>query len=51
VPLARTPIRLSQTPGEISMRPPLLGEHTQDILAGLGFGKAEVEALRKEGVI
>jgi crotonobetainyl-CoA:carnitine CoA-transferase CaiB-like acyl-CoA transferase len=51
VALARTPIRLSQTPGEISMRPPLLGEHTQDILGGLGFAKAEVEALRKEGVI
>jgi crotonobetainyl-CoA:carnitine CoA-transferase CaiB-like acyl-CoA transferase len=51
VPLARTPVRLSETPGEISFRAPLLGEHTDEILGTLGYGKSEIESFRKEGVI
>jgi crotonobetainyl-CoA:carnitine CoA-transferase CaiB-like acyl-CoA transferase len=46
------PIRLHDTPGAATVAPPLLGEHTEEILTGLlGIPKARVEALRTAGVI
>lgn len=51
LPLAPTPIELSETPGTYRRPAPLLGEHTDDILASLGYGAAEIGALRKERVI
>ncbi len=39
------PIKLSDSPSEVT-RSPLLGEHTEEILAELGFDKAAVEAMR-----
>ncbi len=51
VPIASTPVRLSQTPGEIRHRAPLLGEHTDEVLKQLGFTKAEIDAFRSSGVI
>jgi len=36
------PIRLSETPGTIRMPPPLLGEHTDDVLLGWGFDAGDV---------
>ena len=50
-PLADTPVRLSQTPGAIRGRAPLLGEHTDAILAELGYASAEVARLRAAGVV
>ena len=51
VPLAPTPIDLSETPGTYRRHAPLLGEHTDEILASLGYGTAEIAALRAEGVV
>jgi crotonobetainyl-CoA:carnitine CoA-transferase CaiB-like acyl-CoA transferase len=45
------PIKLSQTPGAIDRAPPLLGEHTDGVLAELGFTDADVAALRAQGVV
>ena len=50
-PLAPTPIELSETPGSYRRPAPLLGEHTDQILASLGYAAAEIAALRAEGVI
>jgi len=50
-PIAQTPVKLHGTPGTVRRRPPVLGEHTQEILAELGFSKAEIAALDKEGAI
>jgi crotonobetainyl-CoA:carnitine CoA-transferase CaiB-like acyl-CoA transferase len=51
VPLAPTPIELSETPGTYRRPAPLLGEHTERILQDLGYGPAEIAALRAEKVI
>ena len=46
------PIKLSDTPGEVQLPPPLLGEHTEEILCGLlGRPKAGLAGLREKGVI
>lgn len=41
------PVKLSECPGEPSVRPPLLGEHTEEVLASLGYQKEEIEELRR----
>jgi len=51
LPLAPTPIELSETPGAYRRRAPLVGEHTDEILTSLGCGAPEIAALRKERVI
>ncbi|RSM44378.1 formyl-CoA transferase [Amycolatopsis balhimycina DSM 5908] len=44
------PLKLSDSPVEIE-RPPLLGEHNDEVLAELGYGEAELEKFRAAGVI
>lgn len=52
VPQVASPIRLSGTPVEYRNAPPLLGEHTQEILERvLGLNSVAVEALREAGVL
>ncbi|MBX8483251.1 CaiB/BaiF CoA-transferase family protein [Pseudomonas cichorii] len=47
-----SPIRLSETPVEYRRAPPLLGEHTQEVLQSiLGLKAEEVLALREAGVL
>ena len=50
-PVAKVPVRLSETPGSIRRRAPLLGEHTDEILAELGYDTRAIAALRDKGVI
>ncbi|UCE84667.1 MAG: CoA transferase [Deltaproteobacteria bacterium] len=45
------PVKLSASPGRIERRPPLLGEHTDDILAECGLSKREIDRLRRDAVI
>jgi formyl-CoA transferase len=44
------PIKLSDSPCEVT-RSPLLGEHTEPILAELGYSKDQIAALRGSGAI
>ena len=45
------PVKLSRNPGRIERRPPLHGEHTEEILRELGVAAEEVADLRSRGVI
>ena len=50
--LAGIPIKYSETPGAIRRHPPLLGEHTNAVLAeALGISGDRVESLKARGVI
>ena len=44
-------IKLSDTPGRIRNLPPLLGEHTEEILIGLDYNKQRINELRQEAII
>ncbi len=44
-------IKLSDTPGRVRNLPPLLGEHTEEILTGLGYNKQRINELRQKGII
>ncbi len=45
------PVKLSATPASIRMAPPLLGEHTDEVLAELGYDAAAIAELRAQKVV
>jgi crotonobetainyl-CoA:carnitine CoA-transferase CaiB-like acyl-CoA transferase len=52
VRLVGIPVKFSETPGEITIPPPLLGQHTEEVLRELlNLTSAEIEQLRKDGVL
>jgi formyl-CoA transferase len=46
-----SPIKMSATPPDVGRRAPLLGEHTDEVLAEAGFGESDIAALRRAGAI
>jgi len=48
---AGIPFRLAATPASIRTAPPLLGEHSREILAELGYTTAEIDSMAEAGVI
>ncbi len=45
------PIKLAATPGRIERRPPLLGEHTEEVLLACGLTRGAIADLRASAVI
>ena len=52
VPLVASPMKLSATPVDYRLPPPMLGEHTDDILSTtLGLDTEAIARLRASGVV
>jgi len=50
--IAGSPIRLSETPGDIYAPAPLLGQHSEEVLRNiLKYGQDDIDRLKQEGVI
>ena len=49
--LVASPMKLSATPVQVRRAPPLLGQHTDEVLAELGLSAAERARLRERGVV
>ncbi|MFM7657957.1 MAG: CoA transferase, partial [Burkholderiaceae bacterium] len=43
--------KLSETPGGTRWIGPELGEHTDEVLASLGYSPEQIAALRSQGVL
>ena len=50
-PITAMPVSLSETPGTITRRAPEIGEHTNEILADLGYDGEKIAALRDSGAV
>ncbi|SFM43210.1 CaiB/BaiF CoA transferase family protein [Thermodesulforhabdus norvegica] len=51
IKLVASPMKFSDTPCTVDRYPPLLGEHTEEVLSELGYSAEEIARLRKKGVI
>jgi crotonobetainyl-CoA:carnitine CoA-transferase CaiB-like acyl-CoA transferase len=45
------PVKLKKTPGAVRLAPPVLGQHTREVLQELGINDAEMKKLRQQGVV
>lgn len=50
IPQLGFPIKFSETPGSARTPPPLLGEHSHEVLAALGYSETAIGDLRSNGV-
>ena len=51
-PVVRSPLRLSKTPVEYRIAPPLLGQHNEEVLKGLlGRSDADLQRLKDAGIV
>jgi len=51
IKVAGLPLKFSDTPGRLERHPPHLGEHTYEVLSGLGYDKSRIEALAERGAV
>ena len=51
VPQLRSPIRYEQAAMDVAGAPPLMGQHSDEILAALGYAPADIAQLRAAGVV
>jgi formyl-CoA transferase/CoA:oxalate CoA-transferase len=45
------PVKLSETPGTIRLPPPILGQHTEEVLLKMGYNRTTIKELKKKHVI
>ncbi|KAK2626922.1 hypothetical protein QTJ16_004097 [Diplocarpon rosae] len=49
IKMVNTPVKYSESKPSIRSVPPMLGQHTDEVLRDLGLGEGEIEALKAEG--
>ncbi len=51
-PTVASPMRFSETPVEYTLPPPMLGQHTREVLQGLlGMDRLALDALAAKGIV
>ena len=50
-PVMGLPVKLSDSDNAIKKRPPLLGEHTEEILQNLGFNDENIKEFKEKRII
>jgi len=45
------PVKFSRTPADVRQGAPVLGQHTREILAEIGFSTEDVERMEREGIV
>ncbi len=45
------PLKFSRRPGAVTRPPPMLGEHTEEILKEIGYTKDQIDEFRSKGVV
>jgi crotonobetainyl-CoA:carnitine CoA-transferase CaiB-like acyl-CoA transferase len=51
IKVLNNPIKLSKTPAGIKCRAPELGEHTAELLAGMGYMPEEIAKMKEKGIV
>ncbi|PWC29488.1 CaiB/BaiF CoA transferase family protein [Teichococcus aestuarii] len=51
VKVIANPVKLSATPPDYRSAAPVLGQHTESVLSGLGYSEAEIAAMRQGGIV
>ncbi len=51
VKLVGSPLKLSKTPVQYDLHPPVAGEHTEEILASLGYDAGEIKVFKENNII
>ncbi len=51
IKMQNQPVKLSRTPGTVAVTTPELGEHTDEVLASIGYSKTDIAGLRDGKVV
>jgi len=51
IKMVNTPVKYSESKPSIRSVPPMLGQHTDEVLRDIGMSESQIEALKAEGAV